>query len=284
MIKGRRLLLNIVIIVLTFFILKFIQNTLFHSDGLYINIFFQSFREVALLNIVNYVKLFSSYFGSGLNFYLRYFLLFTFSGFALLGYIRKCRDDISIFDVFVPVYFVLILGYPAFSDGLRLFIPLIPLFFVYSLYGLQTAGKGRMKRIMPWLSAGLFLIVFGSFCVKFTLLDYGPVREGAETQEVRELFDFIRGHTDPEDTIIFDRPRILAYHTRRHSAIMTRSEDYKQTRGFFNEIGADYLIEGAPFKASVKYIRGFARKYEKDLTIAFVNAHYKVYKIKRKGQ
>jgi hypothetical protein len=142
-------------------------------------------------------------------------------------------------------------------------------------------------RYAPIIVAGALILSYSS---KYTALDFGPIREGMERKESKELFQYVRAHTHPDDIIIFRKPRALALLTGRRASIYPRPSDNSSTSdgiawNYFHDIHARYFIVGTTAWArnvtitDMAWERQFVERYEQRFEEVFSNADFTIYKI-----
>jgi hypothetical protein len=152
--------------------------------------------------------------------------------------------------------------------------------------------RGHVWQYAPIIVAGALVLSYSS---KYTTLDFGPIREGIDRKESKELFQFVRAHTHPDDIIIFRKPRALALLTDRRASIYPRPSDISSTSdgtawNYFHDIRARYLIVGTTaWGRNPGIIQGiwwerqweqqFVERYKECFEEVFSNADFTVYKI-----
>jgi hypothetical protein len=211
-------------------------------------------------------------------------ILFTILlGFAIVGYLVRCKKNITIYEIFVPLYVGMVLVWPAFQD--RFLIPLVPLFVWYAFIGVNFIGVNAkyFQPVQGIILATLVLGIFGSYVGKYMTEDYGPIAIGINKRESIELFAYIRANTEKDAIIIFRRPRALALFTDRRALVFQPLESEDSTISYFREVGADYLING-PMDPSYLYafIKGHedCDKHADCFQQVYYNSDFQVYKIR----
>ncbi|GMR13833.1 MAG: hypothetical protein BMS9Abin29_2052 [Gemmatimonadota bacterium] len=81
-------------------------------------------------------------------------------GAAVVGWALRLRRERSVTELFTPLYFGLILVWPAVWSGDRFALPLYPLLLFYAGEALVD-GSRRLHRRLPWAVAGLAVAVLG---------------------------------------------------------------------------------------------------------------------------
>lgn len=119
------------------------------------NLYFFISREWDLLkNIIDYIKVNADLFENGYSAIFRRVLFLLFGTVSLFGFISKIKTHFSILEVFYILYSFVIIIFPA-SPHMRYFIPIIPLFFFYSFFGIREIAhrlqSNRKAILHSWL-------------------------------------------------------------------------------------------------------------------------------------
>ena len=164
---------------------------------------------------------------------------------ALLGLKRVIKDGVTIFEVFFSLYLIVLFLIPI--HDFRYVIPIVPLYFFYASIGateVKSLLRGHVWQYAPIILAGALILSYSS---NYTTIDFGPIREGVERKESKELFQYVRTHTQPEDIFIFRKPRALALFTDRKAAVYPKpsgnsSMSDETAWNYFHDIQASYFI------------------------------------------
>ena len=160
---------------------------------------------------------------------------------AAMGYGHQLRARPSVYELFVPMYFLIVLLWPMGQDP-RFLLPLLPLYVLYMLQGARWIFPQVRSRWGPPLMAASALVVAASYIGHFTNLNFGPIREGVETRQALDLFAFIRTQTKPDDVLIFAKPRVTGLFTGRRSAALHLGGEESSWLTFIETIRATHLI------------------------------------------
>ncbi len=200
---------------------------------------------------------------------------------AVWGYGRKVYPSPGIVEVYLPLYCIPVLlhGY----RDLRFLLPLLPLGFYYTLFGLQSIKwLQQRKRREAAVTIFAFLTIL-SFAGRYSQMNFGPIREGITKPETQELFEFIRENTSEDATIVFRKPRVLAFYANRRSAIFHEPLPGEDLADWFDSIGADYLVVG-PFSVpelNPEFIHAWVAQHSSRVERVFSNRDFEVYRLKR---
>ena len=240
-------------------------------------------------HIINYISALSIFLDNGHSKLVKRALFLMVSLLAVLGLRRIIKDGVTILEIFLFLYLVVLVITP-FED-LRYLFPIIPLYFFYACIGameLRSLVPGHVWQYAPIIVAGVLIL---SYLSMYTTLDFGPIREGIERKESKELFQYLRVHTHPDEMIIFRKPRALALFTDRRASIYPRPSDNSSTAdgtvwNYFHDIRARYLIVGTTAWArnlvifrDIRWERQFVERYKECFEEVFSNADFTVYKI-----
>lgn len=266
-----------IIVTLLSVIFVVLQTIFFHSDRSYFDQLVIN-PKVIYYNLFSYTGELSILWDNGYSHSLQRLLFMVVCGLAIIGYIARIKDRITILEIFLPLYVVSVVTWPAYQ-GARFFIPVMPLYIFYAFVGLKRIDFFQRKRIERFLFITLIAAIFVSYASKYTKVDYGQLREGISKKETIDLFDYIKENTDKEDVFIFQKPRVLSLFTGRSTSVYHQPQDDKDLWDYFQEIDAAYLIVG-PQVLRPDFLRHFVEKYEDNFQEMYSNSDFKVYRIK----
>lgn len=195
--------------------------------------------------------------------------------FVLLGLVDlKIRDTSLLFYVLFTMAILLIAPYQA---GIRYIFPTLPVIIYFLLKGLsvfekrfsaENASDILMIPVIVFFTYGMVLNASDA------LLHRTEIIEGAFDKEGEELVDFINHNTQPNDVIVFYKPRLLRLLTGRNGFVVKTTSEIKNGR-------ADYIIihrnaANDLFPANEEIAILFA-----DEDMVFKNSDFSVFRIKR---
>ncbi len=179
--------------------------------------FWHALLRVNIDNIITINEFFPTHEKSLLSF----FLLFCVTITAFYG-IKKTWGKNLVFIFFIALYsFFFSLTGPIYQ-GLRYYIPILPLVFYFSIIGISSAVKQKRKRAtlflicIGWLIISIFFVKSTIYILK-NIEKNGHYDTGPYAEDAQELFSFILNKTKKDDVIIFFRPRIVYAMTQRKS-------------------------------------------------------------------
>lgn len=163
----------------------------------------------------------------------------VFLSLGLVGWGISSFKKLGAFEVWLPIYVLVLLAYPYHASGLRFLLPIIPLLFLYVATVFGSLNK-TAKPILVLLAAIPFLFTFqrASDLVQSWPKDV----EGPQSANAVAMFDFVKNETEPESSILFNKPRVLALYTDRASMANGRYQSQESLINQLDSIPVDYLI------------------------------------------
>ncbi|WP_447987263.1 hypothetical protein [Nitrospira sp. Nam74] len=245
--------------------------------------------NLLLGNIVTYLKALSAYWDNGHSKLGKVTVFLVVSFIATLGLRKRIKDGLTIQEIFLLIYLVVLTPFPFSAD--RYLYPIVPLYFFYACLGareLRTAINGGGWQYAPIVVAAV--IVF-SYSLKYATLDYGPIQEGIEKEQSKELFRHLTANSQPSDVLIFRKPRALALLTGRQTTIYPmpshNGSSDETAWNYFRDVDARYLVvsatawAGNPVGAEdIKWERQFIEKCQAQCQKVFSNPDFQVFKLK----
>ena len=131
------------------------------------------------------------------------------------------------------------------TQGVRLVFPIIPVVAFFFLSGLNGISE-RLCRGSGYILIGAYsLVIMITSTADIYKFHYTETNQAA-TADSKEMYDFIVRNTQPEDEIIFFKPRLLHLMTGRNSFYISGQEEIMKS-------GGDYLISYKPVDSLGSY-------------------------------
>lgn len=266
-----------------FFILAYAQSAYIGSASGYTSIFtFEaSSIPLAFFLTAEYIRKFSYLWENGYARALASAASIFFFLFALSGFIRKARAGVSVFELFAPLYLIIVVVYSAVTptgSNPRYLIPLVPLYFYYAFYGIEHNGllgkKGARRKVLA--AAGI--IIAASYIGAYSKEEIRPVTPVEEVKETVELFDFIRNETGTESVVVSRIPRSIALYTSRKTAFYHAAPEDSGLWDFFKDIKATHLVVDRLHDS--RYIIDFTERNRDRLDPVFSNPDFSVFALR----
>jgi hypothetical protein len=207
----------------------------------------------------------------------------VFTSIAAIGFARSNLPRPTPLGVALAGYFALIVVWPS-ADGLRMILPLLPGYVFYVLRGIDAlpAFSKSPKMFVPRaLCIGLLLFSVLSQGLFYSTANFGRLPFGVETGPAKELFQFIRNHTNPDEICLFYKPRALAFYTGRSSSAYPLSIDERGFWEYTKSIDAKLIIvrDGvADLKSEDQTAEIKAPFATRDVEEVFQNSKFHVYR------
>lgn len=271
-----------------FAVLAAVQAMLVHGGGRYLD---QLSADVPLLleNAVRYARESAAFWRNGYSKPAGAAMFLAVTALSLLGYVSAVRRGrgMTTREVFVVFYLTVVLLWPSYQ-GIRLIYPVIPLWLFYAIKGIGHPWLAARPRLRGALVAALAVGAVASYAAAATTLRRGPLAEGVARAESVELFDYVRGHTSPDDVIVFVKPRAMALFTRRSASVYHQPPDDGELWDYFQKIHARYVavlerdeaMQYAESEEVLAYLRGFVERNRDRLERVWGNADFTAYRIR----
>ena len=163
---------------------------------------------------------------------------------AVIGFAIQLIKKITVLEIFSAGYMVTLLLY-AGVIGDRYLVPIFPLFIYYMMIGYRQLNLLLTQR---WkLISAVSALTLTSVSYAYGNLNY-PEHDrilGISHPAATEMFDFIRNHTEKQDTIVFEKPRVMALLTQRKSVAYPhpRFQAPERMNAYLNAAEADYYVD-----------------------------------------
>lgn len=162
------------------------------------------------------------------------FLTLSFLGWAIASFKHR-----GAFEVWFPLYIIILLAYPYHASGLRFLLPIIPLLFLYAATVLNSINR-PFRKVAVLAAAIPFLFTYQRSAD--LIKDWPKSVDGPQSANAVAMFDFVKGKTEPESAILFNKPRVLALYTDRASIGNGRYQSQESLINQLDSIPVNYLI------------------------------------------
>ncbi|MEE3331125.1 MAG: hypothetical protein VX246_09670 [Myxococcota bacterium] len=254
----------------SFSVLALLQNLFLHSESGHL---FYKFSQLDLaLPIHNlfvaYPELFHDFWRSQPPISALGFGVAALAAVALAaGLVQRARRrELDVLDGFVLVSlgFFLFIRLHDMNPPQRYWIPLFPLLVVQIIRGFAELPLPRRHLLLGGFSA---LALLG-YATSYGPLEAHEVKKGITSADAREMYAYIRQHTQEDDTLIFFEPRVLTLYTGRPASELRTAGNREEWMRYAKEIGARYWIRPG----------GLPTDYQNTLSIVFSNETFSVFR------
>ena len=200
---------------------------------------------------------------------------------AIYGFAKLRRRTIMHCDVFAILYGAALLVLPPSLAAARMQMPLAPLFYMYVLFAVRSEPDSK-----NWIREGVLAAAVSvgalSYWHSYRNADFRVPLDGIEATDYRDMFDYIRKNTEPNSTIMFDKPRTLALFTQRHSAAIYGTRQGDELIWYMQTLRARYVLFYDPWYVVSRetYVNAYFRDHLNEFEVVHDSGHYVLYKIK----
>jgi len=261
-----------VAIVSTWLYLRVFSGSLSYLDQVHVTV--SSIRDnlyFQLWQIYKYV------WGNGFSSSLAILLTGLLGVLGALGYWSRLRRGWGLIEVFVPIYVAAVILWPTEND-LRFLIPVIPFWLFYAALALGWTAKSWPR--LAWVGgAALLALIAISYAGAYMHADFGPITEGVGDPRFAEMCTYVKAHTAPEATFIFEKPRLVSLLTSRRAAGYQDAIDPAQMWDYGHQIGATYWMLSRTSRRDRLYLRPFVTSHQPELELVFANSGFELYRL-----
>jgi hypothetical protein len=206
------------------------------SGGYLENLFRQDILIIVKRNITSYFDWCSDLFFENGKVLSWIVLLMIFFGFIMTMF-----NVVAFHHIFFFSYLFLLMLWPHVS--FRFIIPIFPVmvFYIFSFIRISIE-KLSLHRYYVWMV--ILLFSFSSLFTHYRFLKKGfvPVFDGPYDSAFRSAATYISGHTSPDATIVFRKPRALALFTKRKSFVLPQVNDKSILLKEMQNENAQYIL------------------------------------------
>lgn len=198
---------------------------------------------------------------------------------AVVGFLIRLRESITIYEIFAIIFVATLLVYPIYIEPERYILPVFPLFLIYSVIAVTHATRWHPKFFHY---GGVALVT--AFVLLYSLQFYwGPKKSpvpSVDGPEAMALYDQIKKHTSPDEVILCTKPTIIALHAQRPSTNWPLDPDPDEFLGYANEINAKWLvIIGSPvFSHAGDTLSNVLPDIDQRIDLVWSSNHFSLYK------
>ncbi len=168
----------------------------------------------------------------------------TMLTFLILGLINSVTRQMDYKMLILFFYIGIVLSFPNTTQGFRYLVPIAPLLILYIIKGMETVHLTAIKKT-TYLSISIFLIIALQYRgeIKTIVNQSREVVEGPQKDEAQEVFKYIKEYTEPNDTIVFTKPRVLGLYAERYSFTSAPEITLAESKKQLEKLGYDYILQ-----------------------------------------
>lgn len=237
---------------------------------------------------VQYARQLAAFWRNGFSKLLTAVVAGIVSLLALVGYYRECRRRVSVREIFLLLYGVVVAAWPSYQ-GFRMLDPVVPLWLFYAWKGIESDWPKRWDRLRFAAAVGLAGVMAACYGTMLLTRPTGPLPEGIGRPSSQELFQAVRQYTKPDDALVFIKPRVLALLTGRRCSVYHPVQDDAELWAYFRQIQARFLVvvqrpeamQGAEELERVQFLADFAARNQRRLQPIWANDDFALYRIEK---
>lgn len=171
-------------------------------------------------------------------------LLNIFLALSIAGYIISLKRKIHVTEIFFAGYISVLLLFKSPSYA-RYLLPILPLALYYALLAYDQLGLILNRNFFSIsLTVTISIIILISYISGIKDMNYRSISYGVGHESAIEMFNFIRNETRADDTIVFDKPRVISLFTERKSIGKTLFNDSPEMiNEFYSSASADFYVD-----------------------------------------
>jgi len=244
--------------------------------------------RIVVRNIGIYARALAVFWNNGHWIAPRIALAAIVTGFAACEWTRRVRAGATILEALIVPYVGVVLIWPS-EQGTRFLLPLLPLYLVWALLAIERCAPGTVAlegqdadgagrspagwRLAPGVIALLVAAVL-TYALRYATFDFHTVPNGVTSAPARELFEFVRAHTDPTDVIAFRKARIVTLYTGRPGVVPQSAPD-AELAAYLHSVNVRWAIDGIDEEGR---LGGIAERHPEWFEPVFSNAMFRVYR------
>lgn len=204
----------LLIVLIEFILLNFICGLLFNYNSNYLSMISAAYIEHSNTEIFETIKYYTlQYYAEFKDLFIyKYHNLFTNDILVILGqllfvfgFVLSIIQKRLLIGLLFIGYIVMILLWPGFQ-GLRYFLPLIPIYFFFITIGLKQI---KVKSFRIALETILGVCVFVTYISYYSNINYKQDSYSINGLQSQELIEFIRNEIPKNSTVMATKPRTL---------------------------------------------------------------------------
>jgi hypothetical protein len=199
----------------------------------------------------------------------------TLSTLAAMGLYSQLRQRIRVWEIFAAMYL------PALCiwEEARYLFPLIPLYVLYILRGVEWLGARKGRHVQNSLVAMLLIAIALSYTGKYATLDLHHMPNLTYVAAARQFSQFVTRNVGEHDVIEYPSARTLSFYTGRHAfqyqpiGPVDDTEIWHDLRSF----GVTYLTRSP---LDEPFLHHFMNTQSRCLDEVFSNSEFHLYHIR----
>lgn len=275
--------LRIFITIPLFLLFIWIQSKIFIQGESYFGIVLNIYAQLSLKEVLSmvgesvklYFNAFSDFFiGSYHNILTNSIAFYIGMTFFLIGFLKKTFKTIGISEFLFLGNLLIILLWPSYQ-GLRFFLPLLPLYLYYVVIGVTIF---KSSKIINSIAGAFILLAVISFLSFYTNTSFKGDQYGITARESNNVLQFIKKYTPENSVIMASKPRAVCLITGKKSIVYPDVANSKKIWQNIEENTVGYLLLNS-YPAYPTYLDSAAANSNNNLNKVYENKEWILYKI-----
>jgi hypothetical protein len=185
-------------------------------------------------NLLFFPYFYRETFGSPL-FAFKIILSLFFSLLFLRGFYLSVKKEIKFLDIYVFVYFFLILLWPIHSE--RLLLPIYPFLLGYLFIALREVRFNLLKA--PIILSLFIAVIMANFNLMKNLINKYPIHK---PPCITQSFPWLKAHTLPEAIVMSEDPAGIYFYTQRKGIRFDLSKEPQESLAKIKDARVNYIM------------------------------------------
>ena len=194
---------------------------------------------------------------------------------AVVGVVIHNRPRIRLIGIASLFYVALVTVWPT-AAGLRIVMPLVPVFLFYVVVGLKTCSEKLGQPLTPVF----VVLILASFVGHYSAADYSSIDDGPNRATAQELFETIRATTSPDDVFLFFKPRVLRLYAGRRAAAFPEADSGVDWKEWASEINANFVVVRSDAHAQSLAYMHESRDPQPEGVMVFQNRDFRMFRLR----
>jgi len=197
---------------------------------------------------------------------------------GILGFILVIRKRILMEDLFFMLMCLLIIITPV-HEGLRFFLPAVPLYILYCKEGIYRLLK-KTTQVRPYKIAILLTVIYLALghedylrAAKVPDYIWSP-----NTRNDTVAFQYLIDHTGKDDIILFAKPRALTLYTNKRAMVIAYTASLDVAKKQIDSMHIKYLLWR--LEVSEPFFKNYLRYSHSAVDSYKINDFYTLYKLR----
>lgn len=158
---------------------------------------------------------------------------------AILGWLRKMRSNVSLTEIWLPIYLLVLAVYPYRGGALRFILPVLPFLFYYA--GMAIKNRSFFLRCFAFALLCVPMVTNAHRTIDFAK-NWPEHLSGPQSLASVELFEHVKDNVPKNEAILFLKPRVLALYTGRNSMSNERKQAAHSIKAQLDTIPIQHLL------------------------------------------